>query len=36
MNANELSPTQEENQNDFIENIFDYEGAYGEADCAGL
>lgn len=26
----------EDLENDYIENIFDYEDAFGESDCAGL
>lgn len=34
---NELIPVTEENQDGkFIADLFDDEGAFGEADCAGL
>lgn len=36
MNGNEQSSLQDKNQNDFIKNIFDEEGPFGEGDCAGL
>jgi hypothetical protein len=31
-----LYSMQDENVNDFIDNLFDDEGAFGEGDCAGL
>ena len=36
MNANNQCSLQEYHQTDYIKNIFDEEGPYGEVDCAGL
>jgi hypothetical protein len=31
-----ISMKNENHANDFVEDLFDEEGAFGEADCAGL